>query len=145
MLRIYRAVFIALITIPFSVTATTLADIAGPHDRAWVSATNDAGFSTVLPAVDQQLLVGQIRNLRVLLRQRQQELTEFVASNSLGTTDAVITAIMPGGLIYAAYKKGKLERARTELAMITDEMAALARDLLVMNEQAGKLALARLR
>ena len=145
---LYLVAFISLITVPLSVPAETMTDAVGAivqqHDQAWDHTTTDAGFSVDLPAVDSNLLVEQVKSLLVLLKQRQQELTEFVDRNKLGTKDAVITAIMPGGLLYAAYKKNKLEQAKTELVRTTEEVAELAHDLLAMQEQTGRLTVAQL-
>ena len=59
--------------------------------------------------------------------------------------DVLITAILPGGLVYAAIRKANIEEARDELSEIVDDMRELSQDLVVMQSGAGGLKLAKLR
>jgi hypothetical protein len=146
--NLFLVVFISLISISLSVQAQSMTDAMDAdvqQDRqAWDRNANNAELLINLPAVDPTLLVEQVETHLVILKQQQQELTAFVDRSKLGTKDAMITAIMPGGLLYAAYKKSKLEQARTELSRITEEMGEMARDLLVFEERTGKLSIAQL-
>lgn len=56
----------------------------------------------------------------------------------------LIAVILPGGLLYAAVRKGNLEQAKVELAEMTEDMDELSRDLLAMQAVAGELTLAQL-
>ena len=56
-----------------------------------------------------------------------------------------ITAILPGGLVYAAVKKGQLEQAKAELSEVSEDIAELSRDLLAMQAVAGELTMAQLK
>jgi len=142
------ATSIALFCTPFAVSAgtsahTVVADVQ-QGDAAGVHTTNGAGLSTILPAVDPDKLAGKIKALRTFLQQREEDLTEIVDNSRLGAKGTLLTAIMPGGLLYAAYKKSNLQRAKTELALTTALMDDLAPDLLAMQEAAGKLTIVRL-
>ena len=64
--------------------------------------------------------------------------------NRLDAKDALITAIMPGGLLYAAIEKRDLEMARHELAEIINTMHELSSDLLAMQVVGRELTVAQL-
>ncbi len=51
---------------------------------------------------------------------------------------------MPAGLLYALVRKGNLERARAELAAISEAMDELSRNLLAMQAEARELIVAQL-
>jgi len=56
----------------------------------------------------------------------------------------LITIILPGGLLYAAVRKGNLEQAKVELAEMTADRDELSRDLLAMQAVAGEFTVAQL-
>jgi hypothetical protein len=89
-------------------------------------------------------LIALLRNYQAALAQRGKEITRYLDENQLDVTDALITVIMPGGLVYAAVRKANIEEARDELTEITESMDELSRDLLVMQAEAGELTLAKL-
>lgn len=56
----------------------------------------------------------------------------------------LIAVILPGGLLYAAVRKGNLEQAKVELAETTEDLDELSHDLLAMQAVAGELTVAQL-
>jgi hypothetical protein len=142
----YLLAFISITTAPFSALAEMAVDpvTADTQSRYWTRTANDAGFYIDLPAVNYNQLIGQIRIVLTSLTHRQEEITRYLDENQLDAKDALITAIMPGGLLYAAVRKGNLELAKAELTEITEAMAELSRDLLAMQVEARELTVAQL-
>jgi hypothetical protein len=97
-----------------------------------------------LPDVDQEALVEELVKLRSQLIQRQQKLEQLVADKKLDSGDAIITAIVPGGLLYAGYKKARYLQAKHELARVSTAIEEYSSDLLVMEIRAAPVTVAQL-
>ena len=97
-----------------------------------------------LPGVDREVLIEQLRALRSQLIQRKQALIQNVADKKLDSKDAVITAIMPGGLLYAGYKKVRYEQAKNELARVSTDIEEYSSDLLAMQSSSTRTVVAQL-
>ena len=85
-----------------------------------------------LPEVDRYALAEQVRALRSQLIQRKQELLQAVSDKQLDTQDYIITVIMPGGLLYAGYRKARYEQAKNELARVSAEIDEYSHDIEAM-------------
>jgi hypothetical protein len=145
-LYFYLAAFLALATVPVAAFAEMAAEpitTDTPHVLQ-LHTVNAAGFYVDLPALNHNQLLGLIRTYQDSLVQREEALTKFLDEHQLDVKDALITVIMPGGLLYAAVKKGNLEQAQAELAEINDDMDELARDLLAMQIDMRRLTVAQL-
>jgi len=137
----YLAAFISIITLP----AAALAEApASAVTQPSAPAANEAGFYVALPAVDTDRLIERISAQRASLTQREQEIREYLEDHQLGAKDLLITVIMPGGLIYAAVRKGNLQQAQAELDQINAAMDDLSRDMVAMQAVAGDLTMAQL-
>ena len=67
-----------------------------------------------------------------------------VADNELDGADAVITVIMPGGLLYAGYKKARYEQAKNALASVSTDIEELSTDLLSLQSSSPATVVARI-
>jgi hypothetical protein len=132
-----------IITLPAAALAEAPAS-AAMELRAPVPAANDAGFYVALPTVDADRLIERISAQRASLTQREQELMQYLEDHQLGARDVLITLVMPGGLIYAAVRKGNLQQAQAELDQLNSAMDELSRDLVAMQAVAGDLTMAQL-
>jgi hypothetical protein len=101
-------------------------------------------FTIQLPDVDREALIEQVRTLRSQLIQRKQALVQSVADKKLDGKDAVITVIMPGGLLYAGYKKARYEQAKNELARVSTDIEEYSDDLLAMQSSPAQVVVAQL-
>jgi hypothetical protein len=98
-----------------------------------------------LPDVDHEALVELLGTMRSQLIQRKQALVQAVADKKPDGGDAFITAILPGGLLYAGYKQARYEQAKDELARVDAEIKEITGDLLAMQSWSPALAIAQLR
>ena len=113
-------------------------------DQPLVLITTQDQFVIQLPGVDRDALIEQVRTLRSQLIQRKQALVKVIADKKMDSSDTVIASIMPGGLIYAAYKKTSYEQSRNELAGINADIEECSDDLLAMQAGAAPVFVARL-
>jgi len=142
----WLAAFISLISLPVAALAESPANtaIAGMQMRILAPVANAAGFYVTLPVVDSNQLIERISAQRASLAQREQEVRRYLEDHQLDARDMLITIIMPGGLLYAAARKGNLEQAQAELTEISAVLDELSRDLVAMQAVAGDLSMAQL-
>jgi len=125
-------------------TAFMLQTAHAEQTPAPVSVSDLNQFTIQLPDVDREALIEQLRTLRSQLIQRKQALVQSVADKKLDSKDAVITAIMPGGLLYAGYKKVRYEQAKNELARVSTDIEEYSDDLLAMQPSPAQVVVAQL-
>ena len=97
-----------------------------------------------LPEVDRDALVETLGELRTQLILRKQELLQLVADSQLDGGDALISAIMPGGLLYAGFKQARHENARSELDRVSEDIDEYTDDILALQSAPLPLAMAPL-
>ena len=86
-----------------------------------------------LPEINHETLAEQVRILRSQLIEHKQKLVQIVADKKLDGGDAIITAIMPGGLLYAGYKTAGYEHAKSKLARVNAAIEEFSNDLLALS------------
>ncbi len=111
-------------------------------EQASVSLIAENQFIIQLPDVDREELVDQVMTLRSELIQRKQVLLKIVADKKLDGADALVTIIMPGGLLYAGYKKVRYEQAKNELDRVSDDIEEFSSDLLAVQSMAVPVVVA---
>ena len=105
--------------------------------------SNNGQFTIQLPAVEHAVLIEQVEILRSQLIEDKQELVQDVADNELEGADAVITVIMPGGLLYAGIKKARYEQARNELDRVSADIETLSIDLQAVQSRTAPTVVAQ--
>ena len=115
-----------------------------PDDRRTgvVTMVGPQGFITQLQVVDANTLTEQVELLRSELIVRKQQLVEEVGEKKMDSGDALLTVLMPGGLLYAGYKKAAYERARNDLAEVNEDISEYSRDLAVIGKRVTPVAIA---
>ena len=113
-------------------------------EQAPVQAGAPDQYLIQLPDVDREALIEQVRALRSLLIQRKQALVQSAADKKPDGNNAVIAAIMPGGLLYAVYKNARYKQAKNELARVNADIEEYSDDLLAMQPGSAPVAIAQL-
>lgn len=115
-----------------------------PDDRraGVVTMVGPQGFITRLQVVDADTLAEQVQQLRSELIARKQQLVDEVDEKKLDSGDALLTVLMPGGLLYAGYRKAAYERARNDLAEVSDDISEYSRDLVEIGRRVTAVAIA---
>ena len=144
-----RAHIIRLFGFTLLVTATAVnADSAVrttmPDDRPeMVSMTDSRGFVIQLPVVDSSALVEQVNALRSAEIARKQVLAGELAETQFDAGDTMLALVMPGGLLYAGYKKAAHARARENLGEVSETIAAYSEDLAMLQAQLQPVSVAQ--
>ena len=105
-------------------------------------ATRLLGFQ--LPHIDRKALVEKVETLRSRLIESKQALTRSLEDKKLDSGDVLITALIPGGLLYAGYRELRYEQAKDELGRLNAEIDEFADDLLAMQAMSASTAVAQL-
>ena len=104
--------------------------------------TYRSGFQ--LPDVDREALIEKVELLRNRLIESKEALAQNLEDKKLDGGDALITAIIPGGLLYAGYKELRYQQAKDQLARLNVEIDEFAADLLAMQAMSAPAAVAQL-
>ncbi len=112
-------------------------------EQALAPVTTPDQFVIQLPVVGHEALIEQVGKVRSQLIQRKQELVQSVADKKLDRSDAIITAIIPGGLLYAGYKKARYEQTKNELARVSADIEEFSGDLLALQSTPAQLVVAQ--
>jgi len=122
---------------------TSLNNHAGPSDGiSYISKRftieYEDGLIVQLPTTTPAELVRQIQALRIKLLARQLELDKILAESEFDSTDALITLIVPGGMVYAAIREVMHKQASSQLENVTSELGYLSKDLEMLKLTAGE-------
>jgi hypothetical protein len=137
MITIPKRLFILIASVS---TTFVLSTAHAEQAPAFVQAPGQ--FIIQLPDVDRELLAEQVSLLRSQLIARKQALVQSVADRQLDGGDALITIIMPGGLLYAGYKKARYEQARNELNRVSADIEEFSGDILAMQSRSAPVVVA---
>ncbi len=95
------------------------------------------GFIVSMPSVQPLALLTEMEALRADLEGGRRAWDEEVQRRRFGPLDAIITIVLPGGLIYAAGKLGWRREAEITLAEVSDEHTRLTDELLAYQDATG--------
>ena len=122
--------FFIAVSLSFAALSVHAVDANGNTlGSSWLSIDLGDGFISQVPAPATHELLDQVRELRSELLTRKSELDELVKESEFDAKDVFITIIMPGGLVYAAFRKLSHHRAETQLASVTSEVDQLGKDI----------------
>ena len=126
----FLVAFLAAVFISQSASAN---DVVGlqpdAHKAGLVNVMGPRGFITQWQRVDAVALAEQVQALRSELIVRKQQLARQVDEKQLDSGDALISVLMPGGLLYAGYRKAAYERVRSDLQEVSEAITEYTRDL----------------
>lgn len=103
-----------------------------------------AGFCTSLRAVELEGLAQRIRERRTTLQKQRSLLAKQVEKQRFSGLDTLITIVMPGGLLYAAIKRGNQLEGRQQFAQLNQDIHQLSGDLNHFEIAYGKMQIASL-
>jgi len=86
-------------------------------------------FVLRLMAVNRSALTSRVQTRRLRVLERDADLRSQVQQHRFQQKDVVLAAVMPGGLLYAAYKQAKLKALQAKQTAAERELAELATDL----------------
>ncbi|MCK4743003.1 MAG: hypothetical protein KAT25_04225 [Sulfuriflexus sp.] len=107
--------------------------IAGQSDNIYSTQIHigSDGLAILQPSISQTEILDTLTQAHRLLTAQEVMAKAIVDEHDAGK-DMIVAAIMPGGLLYLAYKKGKFENAKTELTQIENELTNLDTDAVTL-------------
>ena len=97
------------------------------------------GLAIQQPMISQTEILKTLTQAHQLLTKQGDDAQKIISENNSGTNMAV-AAIMPGGLIYLAYKQSKLSGAESTLTDVKNELANLDKDAVTLYQPVYKPA-----
>jgi outer membrane murein-binding lipoprotein Lpp len=91
--------------------------------------SDNSGLTISLQQVNHPLLLLELQQLQQELWHQQINLLTQVTNMSFGAVDAIITIVLPGGLLYAFNKKMKQQQAKNNLHELNSELLQLQVDI----------------
>lgn len=95
----------------------------------WFQTEDSRGLITNFPALPRTQLIRQMGELRAELQDRKASLAVEEAQGRFDAKDAVIALVMPGGLLYAAYRQQRHHRIAAHEQQVSSELEELQADL----------------
>lgn len=109
----------------------------------WTPSQNDAGFTIVLPSINIDELVNDVVTLKVALKHDEKRLSHRVEQRRFTTNESLLSLLLPGGMIYAAYKKSSHAQAVSEHEKVVAQLSLLSEDLAVLTSHVETIVVAK--
>jgi len=97
------------------------------------------GLAVLQPSISQTEILNTLTQAHRLLTAKGFMAKAIIDEHDAGN-NMIVAAIMPGGLLYLAYKQGKVENAKTELTHIEKELSHLDDDAVTLYKPVYQLA-----
>jgi pyruvate/oxaloacetate carboxyltransferase len=130
--------------LPIAILCTAFALPTARAEQSQVTTHTPGLLAVQLPGVDHEELVDLVTTLRSQLILRKQELMQTVENSHFEGSDAILAAILPGGLLYAGFQKARHEQAREELEQVDAEIEQYSSDILAMQPAPSPVAIFQL-
>ena len=102
---------------------------ASAAEIRWVPQVTEDGFSIMTPDINPDVLIDDLFVLKARLAQDEKVLARQVEQKKVTGSDNVLSLLMPGGLIYAAYKRDVYSRAVEQHEWLSRQYAEISNDL----------------
>ncbi len=123
-MSIIRYLIVSLMILSaYNVYADNLnASAAEDSQLMYMDYDNDNELVTNIPTLDTQELFLQVWQLNNSLQSKREKIAQSVKDSEFSVQDGVITAVVPGGLLYAAHKKLKHNQEKKKLAQVASQL-----------------------
>lgn len=129
----------------FSITCISVGvpAAATTADIHWLPQTDAQGMTVNMPHIDSEVLVMRLAELQSRLKLDKLSLNKQVEQTRMKGKDTVLAALLPGGLIYAAYKKTSHSRAVKQYEQVETQLAEIDEDMLAFKTDNSTIVIAR--
>ena len=141
-----------MFAVRFSVMVLLSLIAVGVHDQGFdnpfiqgsklLPISHDHGLISNAPAPVTQELTAKVRWLRDSLLAQKSKIVKVIENSQFDTKNAFISIIMPGGLLYASYKKLTHDKAEKELVQVDNQLDDLAIDLQMLESTSSRMTVA---
>jgi hypothetical protein len=143
-----KALHKILTALPFSLLALTVqaADAVDSTnlESSWLYVEQDSGLITNIPAMERKELIGSLKEVTQSLSQEREQLSNTVEKKKFTGKDTLISAILPGGMLYASYRMASYKNAKKELADVSISIEELTSDVVRLSAIDGETRVAML-
>lgn len=137
---IIRRLSLMLLFASFGVPAA-----AAGADIQWTPQAIKGGFTVNVPGINNDALVDEIAALKIALRHDKKLLSLQAEQKRFKSKDTVLAALLPGGLIYAAYKKNAHARAVQDYELTSSQLKEITTELIALSTIDGPIQVAQVR
>ncbi len=116
---------------------------AADNDRFLLQ--DNQGFVTSLPNVSDITVTQHLLELKQDLETEISLLNQEVQRKSFKAIDALVTVVMPGGLLYAKLRMDSFKRSEHRLNLISGELSEISDDLIVFQTDNDQLIISSIR
>jgi hypothetical protein len=135
--RLIGRLLLSISCIGFAVPAA-----ASTTDIRWLPETDAQGLTVNMPRIDNDVLATRLAELQARLKQDKVSLSKQVEQTRMKGKDTVLAAVLPGGLIYAAYKKTVHSRAVKQYKLVETQLAVIDQDIASFKADNGPIVIA---
>ena len=138
MLKLRLALVPALL---FSAQMASAQD-ADTQPSSWLNVRHAEGLTVNLPALSRAELKTRLAQFQARMSQQKAELSINEEEARFDAKDALITLVMPGGLLYAAYRQQQHHQTASRFEQVSERLDELRSDLVAFRVTADDSLLA---
>lgn len=97
-----------------------------------IKSINKGGFIYDIKKIDTVSLTKDIKELLISLTDRQYKMVKLLEKKKFKASDALITVVIPGGLLYAGFRMNEINRIRNILVAVSTEIGEFSNDLIAL-------------
>jgi len=127
-----RLIVVSILLLFSQLTAAAEPDAADTGFAAksqWFQTESPRGLISNFPMLPRSELSRQVGERRAALQSRKAGLAAQEEQGRFDAKDAVITLVLPGGLLYAAFRQQRHHRIAARAQQVSSELEALQEDL----------------
>lgn len=127
----------------FMVVSLCLPGWASAAEIEWLPQQSNNGLTVMIPSIDLDTLVDEMVAMKVKLKQNERVLAHRVEDKRVTGNDKVLAFIMPGGMLYTAYKKSAYNKAIKEHEQVSEQIEEITSDIVALTTTRGTIAVAQ--
>ena len=123
-------------------TQMASAQDADTQPTGWLKVQHSGGLTSNMPALSRGELKARLAELQARLIHQKAKLSVNEEDARFNAKDAMITLVMPGGLLYGAFRQHQHHQAAGQFEQVSGQLADLRSDLVAFRVTADDSLLA---
>ncbi|MCK4742291.1 MAG: hypothetical protein KAT25_00575 [Sulfuriflexus sp.] len=116
---------------------------ANAAEILWTPEQDVAGFMVMEPSINIDALVDDVVTLKIALKQDEKRLSRQVEQKRITGNETWLSFLLPGGMLYAAYKKNAHTNAIREHKLVSSQLLDITVDLVALTTTAEPIVVAK--
>lgn len=109
----------------------------------WIPKQDSAGFTVNIPSISIEGLVNDVVTVKSALRHDEKLLSNRVERGRISGKESLLSLLLPGGMIYAAYKKNEHANAVREHKLVSAQIKGITEDLAALTITTAPIVVAK--